>query len=96
MKVWLLEILHTSGEHDVFHTTAFLDGDVAEMKADELEEEWVSYKPKEVEAEMWGGDRCIVDRRVYDLNTESAVEKNRHRGLAKLNVDERKALGLEP
>lgn len=81
------------GWHDYFGT-AFLDAAVADMRAKDMAEEWVSYHPESVLAERMPGGRCAVGGRLYVLDESSAAEEHRQRGLKKLTADERAALGI--
>jgi hypothetical protein len=78
-----------------YYEEAYLSEKVAKRYAKELEEEWLSYEPREVVAEIIPGNRCIVDRYVYDLNIETYEELLKNSVMEKLTMDEKVALGID-
>lgn len=78
-----------------YHEIAYLSSEVSKYYASELEDDWTSYVPERKKAERISGDRCIVDRTVYNLNEEMYIELVRKRALEKLSPHEQHVLGLD-
>jgi hypothetical protein len=96
VEAWaLIDSMGGPGLHDV----VFADERVAKLKAQDMWEEWVDYIPQKVRATVLGRvkgiERCEVNGRLFEFDRTSADDEVRSRGLAKLNAEEKRLLGLK-
>lgn len=72
----------------------YLEKRAAEIWCEEHNEEWISYKPKEVEVRELTKDEGVVGGQLVQIRRDSSDETIRARAMKKLNAEERRALGL--
>ena len=95
MTIWLLRIDCMGGAPGEYYKGAFVDEEVANMRASEMKEEFMRYLPEEKTGEEVDGGRCIVGSRVFQLDKSNVKDEHCRRGLAKLTDEEKEALGLK-
>lgn len=94
MKVYLLKISTLRGNtvYKTYHEVAYTDPQTAQLKAEDLQGDYVTYTPEEATAEELDSDRVAVGRLIFDLCRYTPADVHQERGLAKLTGEEIEAL----